>query len=58
MILIKFDLVSLYVAHQSGMWDRFDIGVACEQTFPGSSGVLVLSPTPVPQRTQESMLAG
>ena len=40
------------------MWERFDIGVACEQTLPGSSGALVLCPTTVPQRTQESLLAG
>ena len=40
------------------MWERFDIGVACEQTLPGSSGALVLCPTTVPQRPQESLLAG
>ena len=40
------------------MWERFDIDVACEQTLPGSSGALVLSPTTVPRRTQESLLAG
>ena len=40
------------------MWERFDIAVACEQTLPGSSGALVLCPTTVPQRPQESLLAG
>ena len=40
------------------MCERFDIGVACEQTLPGSSGALVPSPTTVPQRNQESLLAG
>ena len=40
------------------MWERFDIGVACEQTLPGSCGALVLSPTTVPHGTQESLLAG
>lgn len=40
------------------MWERFDIGVACEQTLPGSSGALVLCPTTVPPKTPGELARG
>ena len=62
MILIKLSTQALtsspcMLLTRAELWERFPIGVACKQTLPGGSGALVLSPTQVPQRTQESLLA-